>query len=79
MLIHTEVLRLQRQKIKSSKVKGISDYQDGKTIVTYDQNQVLNFIIYVVEFLDGYIKSSAANTIDQNMYSQIDTDGYSCT
>ena len=42
----------------------------------YDPNPLLNSIVYDVEFPDGAIKQYAANTIAQNMYSQVDSDGH---
>ena len=49
---------------------------DGSLIGTRDDNPVLDTRVYDVEFLDGSIKQYAANVIAENMYSQIDSDGY---
>ena len=49
---------------------------DGDTIGTRDDNPVLDTRVYDVEFSDGSIKQYAANIIAENMYSQVDSDGY---
>jgi len=46
---------------------------------TYDNNPLLNIIIYKVEFPDGKIKEYAANLIIKNMLKQFDSDGFSLT
>ena len=78
-LIHAEVLLPQGEKLQSEKVKGRAKDYDGNSIGTFDINPILNSIVYDVEFPDGAIKQYAANTIAENMYSQLDSDGYSKT
>jgi hypothetical protein len=46
---------------------------------SYADNPILNSIIYEVEFPDGQMKEYAANTIAENMLTQVDSDGYSTT
>jgi hypothetical protein len=46
---------------------------------TYDENLILNTMIYDIEFLNGDIKEYAANIIVKNMLTQVDPDGYSLT
>ena len=77
LLIHTEVLLPQGENVKSAKVKGLTKDVNGDIIGTLDDNLLLNSILYDVEFPDGAVKQYAANTIAQNMYSQVDEDGYS--
>jgi hypothetical protein len=77
LLIHAEVLLPQGEDIKSAKVKGRSKDKSGSTIGSYDPNPLLNSIIYDVEFPDGVVKQYAANTIAENMYSQVDHEGHS--
>jgi hypothetical protein len=43
---------------------------------SYDENPVLNSMIYDVEFPDGSIKEYAANILAENMLSQVDPSGY---
>ena len=77
LLIHAEVLLPQGEDLQSAKVKRRSKDNDGTTIGTYDPNPILNSIIYDVEFPDGVVKQYAANTIAENMYSQVDHEGHS--
>ena len=43
---------------------------------SYDENPVLNSMIYDVEFPDGSIKEYAANILAENILSQVDPSGY---
>jgi len=52
---------------------------DGRTAGTYDENPILNSVIYEVEFPDGISKEYAANVIADNMIAQVDNDGISTT
>jgi len=49
---------------------------DGKVKGRFDKNPILDTRIYDVKFPDGSIKQYSANIIAQNMYSQVDEDGY---
>ena len=42
----------------------------------YDKNPFLNTVVYDVQFPDGEIKEYAANVIAENMYSQVDAEGF---
>ena len=72
MLLRAEVLLPQGEEIKSAKVIARSKDDNGNVIGSYNENPLLNSIIYDVEFPDGEIREYAANMIAQNMYSQID-------
>ena len=76
-IIHAEVMLPQGEKMKSARVKGRSKDSEGHLIGSYDSNPLLNSMLYDVEFPDGAIRQYAANTIAQNMYAQVDEDGYS--
>jgi hypothetical protein len=52
---------------------------DGRSAGSYDDNPILNSIVYEVEFPDGISKEYAANVIADNMISQVDHDGISTT
>ena len=52
---------------------------DGNVAGTYDDNPMLNTMIYEVEFPDGQVKEYAANLIAENMLTQVDSEGYSTT
>ena len=78
-LIHAEVILPQGEELKPAKVKGRATTLDGDIIGVYDPDPLLNTILYDVEFSDGQIRQYAANTIAENMYSQVDEEGYSNT
>jgi hypothetical protein len=52
---------------------------DGTIAGTYDENPYLNSMIYEVEFPDEQVQEYAANTIAENMLTQVDEDGFSPT
>jgi hypothetical protein len=52
---------------------------DGKVAGKYDDNPMLNTMIYELEFPNGQIKEYAANIIAENMLTQVDSEGYSFT
>jgi hypothetical protein len=52
---------------------------DGKLIGTYDENPILNTMVYEVEFPDGQVQEYSANLIAENMLSQVDDEGFSIT
>jgi hypothetical protein len=52
---------------------------DGTVTGAYDENPMLNTIMYEVEFPDGQLKEYAANVIAKNMLTQVDSDGFSLT
>ena len=76
-MINAEVLLPQGEGMKSAKVKGRAKDSEGNIIGNYDSNPLLNSMLYDVEFPDGAIKQYAANTIAQNMYAQVDSEGHS--
>ena len=62
--------------MRNAKVIGRAKDSDGAIIGSYDDNPFLNTLVYNVQFPDGEVKEYAANVIAENMYSQVDTDGY---
>ena len=52
---------------------------DGTTAGKYDEDPMLNSMIYEVEFPDGMVKEHSANVIAQNLLSQIDSEGFNNT
>ncbi|GAX24495.1 hypothetical protein FisN_18Lu065 [Fistulifera solaris] len=56
-------------------VKRATD-DDGKPLGTPDDNPLLNTSQYVVEYIDGVCEVLTANTIAQNILSQVDDNGY---
>lgn len=79
LLIHAEVMLPQGEELKLAKVKSRTRSSDSDVIGTYGSNPLLNSILYDVEFPNGQIKHYSANIIAENMYSQVDADGYSTT
>jgi hypothetical protein len=77
--IHAELHLPQGEELKSAKVINRAKDSDGNFIGTYDDNPVLNSMVYDVEFPDGDVRQYSANIIAQNMYSQVDANGHSHT
>jgi hypothetical protein len=76
-IINAEVQMQNGNELSTGKVVRRALGPDGKTTGSYADNPILNSIVYEVEFPDGQTKEYAANTIAENMLSQIDDDGYS--
>lgn len=49
---------------------------DGKRIGVTNLNPILNIVIYNVEVPDGNIREYTANIISENMWNQVNDDGY---
>lgn len=75
--IHAEVSLPQGEKLSSAKVIGVSKDSNGDSVGLFNENPLLNTIIYDVEFPDGMVRQYAANTIAENILSQVDEDGHS--
>ena len=75
-LVHAEVALPQGEEMQPARVVGHSRDIDGNVIGTHDDNPILNTIVYDVEFPDGMIRQYSANVIAENMYSQVDSEGY---
>ncbi len=76
-IINAEVQLQNGDELTTGKVMRRALGPDGTTVGSYADNPILNSIVYEVEFPDGQTKEYAANTIAENMLSQIDADGYS--
>ena len=50
---------------------------EGKVVGSYDDNPILNSMVYEVEFPDGQVKECAANIITENVLTQVDSEGCS--
>ena len=75
-LINAEILLQLDDKTVMGKVKGRSLGDDGKVVGSYDDNPILNSIIYDVEFPDRQVKEYAANILAENMLLQVDDNGH---
>ena len=75
-MINAEILLRQGDKPQMGKVIGRTISPQGKTMVSYHENLILNSIIYYVEFPDGEVKEYAANILAENLLSQVDENGH---
>ena len=50
---------------------------EGRMIGTFNENPLLNTLLYECEFNDGTTKEYAANTIASNIFLESDADGFS--
>ena len=48
----------------------------GNTVGTYHDNPMINTLVYDVEFPDGEVKEYSANVIAENLFSQVDNEGF---
>ena len=62
--------------MKKVKVVGRSKDDDGNIIGKYYRNPILNTMVYDVDFPDGSIRKYGENVISNNMYSQVDSEGF---
>jgi hypothetical protein len=76
-ILHSEVSLQLGENMAVGKVTKRAIGPDGTIAGTYDENPMLNTMIYEVEFNDGQLKEYAANVIAENMLSQVDEDGFS--
>ena len=75
-LINCKVLLPQGEATALAKVARRVVGSDGKVIGEFNENSILNSLVYQCEFNDGTIKEYAANVIAENIYAQADTDGH---
>ena len=75
-LVKAEVRMPHNGGMKSGKVIGRMIADDGRVYGTYDDNPYRNTVSYDVEFGDGQIKNYSASLIADNMYAQVDKEGY---
>ena len=78
-MINLELSLPQGEELHRAKVIGRKRNSDGEVIGTYSDNPYTNTMMYEVEFDDGSVREYAANVIAENLYAQIDADGYSHT
>ena len=78
-IINAEVQLQLGDDYHKAKVIGRAIGPDGIVAGEYDDNPMLNSIVYDVEFPDGTVREYSANLIAENMLTQVDSDGYSLT
>ena len=76
-LLNAEIMAQAEEGQVSGKVIKRAFGPDGKVAGKYDDNPYLNSIMYEVGLVDGRIKEYRANTIAENMPTQVDSDGFS--
>lgn len=59
-----------------AKVIGCSIDAKGQVIGQWNENKLLNTLVYDVEFPDGNVKKYEANVIAENVLNQCDIDGH---
>ena len=75
-LVNAEVLMPQGDNRVKCKVKQRHVEDNGHVTGQFNENPLLNSIIYDVEFPDGSVREYGANIIAQNMYSTLDEHGH---
>ena len=78
MLGH-EVSLQHQDTMQTGKVKRRTLGLDGRTIGKYHDSPIMNSMLYDVEFPDGQVKEYTANVIADNIFAQVDNDGFSTT
>ena len=76
-IINAEVQLHHDHQVQLGEVKRRALGPDGRVFGTYDDNAMLNSMIYEVEFPDGQVKEYAANLIAESMLTQVDSEGFS--
>ena len=77
LYLNAEVLLPQNgESMKTARVVGRATGADGVPVGTYNSNPVLNTRVYDVMFPDGSIQQYSANVIAENIFNQVDEEGY---
>ena len=79
LLIHSEIYLPQGEEIKCAKVLLRSKNDNDEIVGTYNENPILNTLVYDVEFPDGDVREYRANIIVENTYAQVDADRFAHT
>ena len=76
LIINAEDLITHEETQQMAKVLCRNIDSNGNVIGNFDENPVLNLLVYDVEFPDGAVKHYAANVIDENVLCQVDFSGF---
>ena len=76
MMINSEFLLPHKETQQMDKVICRTINDNGNIIGTFDENPVLNSLVYDVEFPDGAVKNYAENVIAENILSQVYSSGF---
>ena len=76
LLINAKVLLPQGDSQQMAKVVRRAIDSDGLVIGEFNENPILNSLVYDVEYPDGAVKQYAANVIAENVLGQVDKSGF---
>ena len=76
LLINAEVMLPNGHSQQMAKVIRRSVDSEGRVVGEFNDNPILNSLVYDVEFPDGVVKQYAANVIAENVLSQVDNSGF---
>ena len=76
LLINAEVMLPNGHSQQMAKVIRRSVDSEGRVVGEFNDNPILNSLVYDVEFPDGMVKQYAANVIAENVLSQVDNSGF---
>ena len=76
VLINAEVELQSGELMQTGKVIGRSVNHEGAIDGSYDDNPMLNSLLYDVEFPDGQVKEYSANLIAENILTRVDHNGF---
>lgn len=62
--------------LQAARVIGQSKDEDGMPVGLYNANPILNTRVYDLEFPDSAVRQYSMNIIAENIYSQVDEDGF---
>ena len=75
-MLNSEVSMQLNNMMSTSKVARLSLGPDRRTTGSYNNNPILNTVVYDVESPDGSSREYSTNVIAENMISQVDEDGF---
>ena len=75
-LINMEILLPQGEEFQRATVKRRATDHEGKLVGEFNENPLLNTAVYDVELSDGVVREYSANIIAENIYQQVDSNGY---
>ena len=78
-LINAELMMSDGNEFQPVRVIGRTMGLSGRVEGEYDENPMLNSILYDVEFPDGQVKAYTANLIAENLLGQVDDEGFTLT
>merc|ERR1712110_155262 len=75
-LINAEIMLPQGEEQVLAKVLRRSVDENGRVIGQFNENPILNTLVYECELPDGTIKEYAANVIAEQILDQVDDEGH---